>query len=88
MVVRGGGSSGAQVVDSVFALLGCEGLLWVVYRHPPPKARGDVVGWRVGWCMVGTWVGAPPEWRMEERYLKNLEDIKGKDYTGESKRKD
>ena len=43
MVVRGGGSSGAQVVDSVFALLGCEGLLWVLYRHPPPKARRDVV---------------------------------------------
>ena len=31
--------------------------------------------------MVGTWVGAPPEWRMEERYLKNLEDVKGRDYT-------
>ena len=62
-------------------VLGCEGLLWVLYRHPPPKARGDVVGWRAGWCMVGTWVGAPPEWRMEERYLKNLEDVKGRDYT-------
>jgi len=56
-------------LDTVFMILLCLGLLFVVKQFPPPLSE-STAGLKAGWCMLARWAHLPPKWRIEDTYQK------------------